>query len=86
MAMYNGHMRQVTATEYKHNALRLLEQVHQTGETIQITKRGKAYAELKAVSTQTNMPRVFGQSIGKVKIVGDIVGPIIDESEWGEAI
>lgn len=86
MAMYNGHMRQVTATEYKHNALKLLEQVHQTGETIQITKRGKAYAELKAVAPQARLPRQLGQFEGQMTIVGDIVGPIIDPSEWGDAV
>lgn len=86
MAMYNGHMRQVTATEYKHNALKLLEQVHQTGETIQITKRGKAYAELTAITQMPDLPRKLGQFEGQITIVGDIVGPIIDPSEWGEAI
>jgi prevent-host-death family protein len=83
MAMYNGHMIQVSATEYKHNALKLLEQVRISGEVIQITKRGKPVAQLVRVD-DLKPQRVFGQFHGEVKIVGDIVGPIVDPEEWGD--
>jgi PIN domain nuclease of toxin-antitoxin system len=37
--MYDGHMIQVSAKEYKHNAVKLLERVRASGEVVQITKR-----------------------------------------------
>lgn len=83
MAMYNGHMIQVTATEYKHNALKLLEQVRVSGEAVQITKRGRPIAQL--VRVDDGIPqRQFGQFRGDVKLVGDIVGPIVDPEDWGD--
>jgi len=81
MAMYNGHMIQVSATEYKNNALKLLEQVRVSGEAVQITKRGRPIAQL--VRVDDAIPRrVFGQFRGDATIVGDIVGPIIDPEDW----
>ncbi len=76
MAMYNGHMIQVSATEYKHNALKLLEQVRVSGEPVQITKRGKPIVQLVRVD-EPSPSRVFGQFQGDVTFVGDIVGPIL---------
>ena len=83
MAMYNGHMIEVSATEYKHNALKLLEQVRVSGETIQITKRGRPIAQLVRVE-EAAPERLFGQFRGDVTIIGDIVGPIVDADDWGE--
>ena len=83
MAMYNGHMIQVTATEYKHNALKLLEQVRASGESIQITKRGKPIAQLVRVEEPATK-RLLGQFAGDAKIVGDIVGPIGAFDDWGK--
>jgi prevent-host-death family protein len=76
-------MIQVSATEYKHNALKLLEQVRVTGEIIQITKRGRPIAQLVRVD-EAAPERIFGLFQGDVTIVGDIVGPIVDAAEWGE--
>jgi len=83
MAMYNGHMIQVSATEYKRNALKLLEQVRTSGETVQITKRGRPIAQLVRVE-EAAPRRLLGQFRGDVKEIGDIVGPIIDADEWGD--
>ena len=83
MARYNGHMIQVSATEYKHNALKLLEAVRVSGEPVQITKRGRPIAQLVRVDDPAPM-RVFGQFQGDVTFVGDIVGPIIDPEDWGD--
>ena len=83
MAMYHGHMKTVTATEYKHNALKLLKQVRDTGEAIQITNRGEPVGRL---CPEENVPnkRVFGASRGLATNTGDIVGPIVDPEEWGD--
>lgn len=81
--MYNGHMIQVSATEYKHNALKLLEQVRTSGEPVQITKRGTPIAQLVRVDPTTSK-RVLGQFCGEVSVVGDIVGPILAAEDWGD--
>jgi len=81
VAIYNGHMIHVTATEYKNNALKLLEQVRVSGEPVQITKRGRPVALLIRVD-EVGPRRSAGQFVGDVTVAGDIVGPIIDEDEW----
>jgi len=81
--MYNGHMIQVSATEYKHNALKLLELVRASGEPVQITKRGRPIAQLVRVD-EAAPKRVLGQFRGDVTVIGDIVGPIIDPEDWGD--
>jgi len=83
VAMYNGHMIQVSATEYKHNALKLLERVRVSGEAVQITKRGRPIAQLIRVD-EVSPERVFGQFRGDATITGDIVGPILDAGDWGD--
>jgi len=83
VAMYNGHMIEVSATEYKHNALKLLEQVRTSGETVQISKRGRPIARLVRVDEAASK-RVFGEFRGDAVIVGDIVGPILDPADWGD--
>ncbi len=80
---YNGPMIQVTATEYKNNSLKLLEQVRASGESVQITKRGRPIALLVRVD-DAGLRRIAGQHAGEVALVGDIIGPIIDEKEWGD--
>lgn len=83
--MYNGHMIEVSATEYKHNALKLLEQVRVSGETVQILKRGKPVAQLVKVEGPAGK-RVLGQFRNEAKITGDIVGSIVAPEEWGDLI
>jgi prevent-host-death family protein len=83
MAMYNGHMIRVSATEYKNNALKLLERVRQSGEAVQITKRGKPVAQL--VRLEEPVPnRQFGRFRADLTIIGDIVGPIVEPEDWGD--
>ena len=76
-------MIQVSATEYKRNALKLLEQVRTSGETVQITKRGRPIAQLVRVD-EAPTKRMLGLFLGDVEIKGDIVGPILDPEDWGD--
>jgi prevent-host-death family protein len=79
--LYNDHIIQVTATEYRHNALRLLEQVRVWGETVQITKRGRPIAQLVRCD-DVKLAREFGKFRDDATVVGDIVGPMLDPDEW----
>ena len=80
--MYNGHVKTVTATEFKNNALKLLEEAHQTGQTIQITKRGKPYGNLTSATEPERKPIEFGKSAHLVTFMGDVVSPIVPESDY----
>lgn len=72
MTRYNEVMpgRTVNATEFKAKCLRLLDDVDK-GETITVTKRGRAVATLQPIkSSEWKSPA--GSWIGKVEIVGDL--------------
>lgn len=70
----------MSATEFKAKCLELMDTVYRTGETVQITKRGKVIAELNAPSAPST--KYFGPGYAKdtVNIVGDIMAPY--DVEW----
>jgi prevent-host-death family protein len=47
--MYSDVMRTIPAGRFKAQCLRLLDEVAETGETIVVTKRGKAVAKVEPV-------------------------------------
>jgi prevent-host-death family protein len=67
-------MKQIPAGEFKAKCLAVMDQVFQSGEPVVITKHGKPVVKLVPAEKQAN--DLFGYMAGKVKIVGDIVGPI----------
>lgn len=71
----------VSATEFKAKCLELLDRVGQTGEVIQVTKRGKVVAELVSPYS-TNPPKraKAGFAKGIMEVTGDIMSPI--EIDW----
>ena len=81
--MYHGHMVEVSATEYKRHALKLLEHVRASGEAVRISKHGKPIALLVRID-EAAPNRLVGQFRGDVAIVGDVVGPIIAPDDWAD--
>lgn len=73
-------MRQMPAGEFKAHCLAVMDQVSQSGEPVLITKHGKPVAKLVPAERQAD--DIFGYMAGKVKIVGDIVGPITPLEDW----
>jgi prevent-host-death family protein len=73
-------VKQMSATQFQSQCLKALNEVAQTGEELIITKRGKPIAKLVPVRTQED--EIFGYMAGKVKIVGDIVGPVTPLEDW----
>jgi prevent-host-death family protein len=73
-------MKQMAAGEFKAKCLMVMDEVQKTGEPVMITKRGKPVAQL--VPAPNEADDIFGYMRGKVKILGDIVGPIIPEEDW----
>ena len=80
----------VRASEFKAKCLELMDEVAESGEDIVITKQGRPVSRLvpyrekqeKAQDSDNtkNLKSPFGAYRGKIKIHGDIVGPM--PAEW----
>jgi prevent-host-death family protein len=73
-------MKQIPAGEFKEQCLAIMDRVLHSGEPVLITKHGKPVVKL--VPAQTQADEIFGYMAGKVKIVGDIVGPVTPLEDW----
>jgi prevent-host-death family protein len=73
-------MKQIPAGEFKAHCLAIMDQVLHSGEPVVITKHGKPVVRLVPAERQAD--EIFGYMAGKVKIVGDIVGPITPLEDW----
>ena len=73
-------MKRMAAGAFKAQCLAVMDQVLETGEPVLITKHGKPVAKL--VPAQNNADDIFGYMAGKVKVVGDIVGPVTPLEDW----
>lgn len=73
-------MKQMPAGEFKAQCLAIMDKVQKTGEPVLITKHGKPVAKL--VPAASGPDDIFGYMAGKVKIVGDIVGPVTPLEDW----
>ena len=72
--------RKINAAAFKARCLALIDEVAETGQPIIVTKRGKAKVQIVAVREKPKT--LWGATKGTFKILGDIVGPIVDE--WDE--
>jgi len=78
-------MKTMGAGAFKTHCLSILDEVHEHGEEVVITKRGKPVA--KVVPVEEKKPEsIFGCMKGQFEIVGDIVSPITEPWEWDEDI
>jgi len=73
-------MKEIPAGEFKARCLAVMDQVRDSGEPILITKHGKPVAKL--VPAATVGEDIFGYMVGKVKVLGDIVGPVTPLEDW----
>jgi len=78
-------MEDIAISKFKATCLAVLEQVRKTGQPIQVSRFGQAIAEIYPPAS-LRAPRRFGARVGSGVIVGDIVGPISDESEWDSGL
>ncbi len=72
----------MAAGEFKAKCLKVMDQVNAKREIVVITKRGKPIAKLVPIEETTDP--IFGFMNGKIKVNGDIVGPILTLEEWGD--
>ena len=78
-------MKTISVSEFKATCLKLFETLESTGESFEITKRGRKIAVISPVADIEKQPKSgrLGFLKDKVKILGDIVSPIpIEEQGW----
>jgi prevent-host-death family protein len=76
-------MKEIPISKFKATCLAVLEKVRKTGEPVVVTRFGQPIAEIKPFSEVKRIR--LGGGIGTGVILGDIVGPIGDESDWEAA-
>ena len=74
-------MKEVAISEFKAKCLALLEQVQKTKKPIRITRFGKPVAEVVPTSP-TSPSDWMGSMKDSIEIVGDVVSPANEESDW----
>lgn len=74
-------MRSIAAGEFKQRCLALLEEVAVSGESIVVTKRGKAVAQLTPVSPE-RLDDWRGAMRAQGQIIGDLIAPAAEPAEW----
>jgi prevent-host-death family protein len=74
-------MKEIAISEFKAKCLALLDQVQKTKRPILITRRGKPVAEV-GPPTPSSTRNWIGSMAGTSKILGDIVSPANNESDW----
>jgi prevent-host-death family protein len=74
-------MKEVAISEFKAKCLSLLEQVQKTKKPIRITRFGKPVAEVVPTSPASRSDWM-GSMKDRIEILGDIVSPANEESDW----
>lgn len=74
-------MEQISISKFKATCLAVLDRVQTTGEPVQVTRRGRPIAEVRAPAN-TASDAWLGCMAGTATIVGDIVAPITETAEW----
>jgi len=74
-------MEEIAISKFKATCLAVLARVRKTGKPIRITRFGQAVAEVVPPGGAKAAPRL-GTGMSTGVILGDIVGPISDESDW----
>ena len=74
-------MKTIAAGTFKATCLSVMEEVQARRQPVLITKNGRPEAQLVPVQTDQNGP-ILGFYKGRLKIVGDIVSPIVPLEDW----
>ncbi len=77
-------MEEIAISKFKATCLAVLEKVRKTNEPILVTRFGQPIAQIGPPQPAKRVPRLGGGA-GTMVILGDIVGPIGDESDWEAA-
>jgi len=73
---------EIPISKFKATCLAVLERVRKTRTPILITRHGVPVAEI-VPHQPLELPKSWlGSMAGSVQILGDIISPVTDESEW----
>jgi prevent-host-death family protein len=75
-------MQEVAISEFKAKCLALLDQVNKTKRPIRVTRFGNPIAEVIPPSSIQGRAAWIGSMKDSIEIVGDIISPANEESEW----
>lgn len=71
-------IREISISTFKAKCLGLLEEVDKTRTPLRVTRRGKPIADVFPASSEGNERSWIGSMSGTIKVLGDIVSPVID--------
>ena len=74
-------MRSIPAGKFKQTCLRILDDVQEKGDVVEITKRGRPVAHLVPLAAEPSL-EWDGFMEGTGRIAGDLVAPSTEEEEW----
>jgi prevent-host-death family protein len=75
-------MEEIAISKFKATCLATLEQVRKTRKPVVVTRFGRPVAEIVPPSPAPRPAGWLGSLAGTGSIIGDIVSPATDESEW----
>lgn len=75
-------MEEISISQFKAKCLAMLEQVRKTKKPILVTRFGKPVAEVIPPSPLATPPNWLGSMTDTMKITGDIVSPVLAETDW----
>ena len=75
-------MEEISISEFKAKCLAIIERVRKTRKPVRITRFGKVVGEFIPPSPAKEEGEWLGRMRGTAKIVGDIVSPATDASDW----
>ena len=71
-------IREVSISTFKAKCLGLLDEVNKTKTAIRVTRRGRPIAEVFPPSQEATGKSWIGSMAGEIKILGDVLAPVID--------
>ncbi|MGI8727045.1 MAG: type II toxin-antitoxin system Phd/YefM family antitoxin [Solirubrobacterales bacterium] len=75
-------MRIMAISKFKTNCLAAVEEVRTSGESILLTKRGEAVAEVVPASRDSAGKRQLGTLAGTIELPDDLISPVDKPEEW----
>jgi len=75
-------MAQISISDFKATCLAVLDRVKRTGRPILVTRRGEPIAQVLPPPPPVRSPSWLGCMAGTAKIVGDVISPAAEDSDW----
>ncbi len=75
-------MEKMDISEFKAKCHSVLKRVQKTGKPILVTRLGEPVAQLIPPPAPRRRKRLLGAMAGTGRILGDIVSPVVPESDW----